>query len=114
MGVVLTRQPIILDRPQKELDTLIMLLKEAGVRRDWMGFVISRSPRVLSLSIEELQEKISFFKDLGVTVEQFGPMTFNFPASIGHFPLVEMQKNVRGTLLLFFSHHGTSGTPCAV
>ena len=97
LGVVLTRQPIILDRPQKELETVITLLEEAGVRREWMGFVISRSPRVLSLSVEDLQEKISFFKGLGVTVEQFGPMTFNFPASIGHFPLVEMQTKVRSS-----------------
>jgi len=95
LGVVLTRHPVILDRPREELCNMIQLLEDAGVRRSWVGFVIARSPGVLALSIDELLDKISFFQGLGVTPEHFGPMAFNFPASIGRFPLAEMQAKVQ-------------------
>ena len=94
LGVVLTRHPVILDRPLEELSSLIQLLEDAGVRRSWVGFVICRSPGVLALSIDELLDKISFFQELGLKPEYFGPMAFNFPASIGRFPLSEMQAKV--------------------
>jgi hypothetical protein len=94
LGVVLTRQPCILNRPQAELDELIGLLERAGIRREWVGFVISRSPAVLSLSSQELIKKLLFFENLGVTPQQLGPMAFNFPASIGHFHIDEMQTKV--------------------
>ncbi|KAG0630296.1 hypothetical protein M758_1G168200 [Ceratodon purpureus] len=94
LGVVLTRHPVILERPLDELCNLIQLLEDAGVRRDWVGFVICRSPGVLALSIDELLDKISFFQELGVKPEYLGPMAFNFPASIGRFPLSEMQAKV--------------------
>lgn len=95
LGVVLTRQPCILNRPQAELDELIGLLERAGIRREWVGFVISRSPAVLSLSSQELIKKLLFFENLGVTPQQLGPMAFNFPASIGHFHIDEMQTKVQ-------------------
>ncbi len=95
LGVVLTRQPCILNRPQAELDELIALLERAGIRREWVGFVISRSPAVLSLSSQELIKKLLFFENLGVTPQQLGPMAFNFPASIGHFHIDEMQTKVQ-------------------
>lgn len=94
LGVVLTRHPVILDRPREELCNIVQLLEDAGVRRAWVGFVICRAPGVLALSIDELLDKISFFQDLGVTPEHFGPMAYNFPASVGRFPLSEMQAKV--------------------
>lgn len=95
LGVILTRQPCILSRPQAELDELIGLLERAGIRREWVGFVISRSPAVLSLSSQGLIKKLLFFENLGVTPQQLGPMAFNFPASIGHFHIDEMQTKVQ-------------------
>lgn len=94
LGVVLTKHPVVLDRPQEELRNMIQLLEDAGVRRDWVGFVICRSPGVLALSIDELLDKIAFFQGLGISPEYFGPMAFNFPASIGRFPVAEMQAKV--------------------
>lgn len=102
LGVVLTRYPVILDRPWEELYNIVQLLEDAGVRREWIGFVICRSPKVLTISIDELLDKISFFQNLGVTTDQFGPMAFNFPASIGHFSLPDMQKKVENAQQIQF------------
>jgi mTERF domain-containing protein len=102
LGVVLTRHPVILDRPLEELQSLVQLLEDAGVQRSWVGFVICRSPGVLAHSVDELLDKISFFQGLGVRAKYFGPMAFNFPASIGRFPLSEMQAKVRVWFVCFF------------
>eukprot|EP00249_Psilotum_nudum_P005649 c19085_g1_i3 orf=381-1952(+) len=95
LGIVLKRQPCILERSIEELNDVVELLEMNGVKKGWIGLMVRRSPILLSLGCEELQERVAFFTDLGINSDDFGAMVSNFPAVLGHFSLEEMQGKVK-------------------
>ncbi|KAJ7565007.1 hypothetical protein O6H91_02G044200 [Diphasiastrum complanatum] len=94
LGVVLSREPSILEQSEEELNNTVSFLEDSGIRKDWIGWVVSRSPGVLALSTDELHEKVMFLSELGMEKEQFGAMIFNFPALLVRFSKEEMQIKV--------------------
>lgn len=94
LGAALMRDPRILEKTIEELNENVELLKNAGVRVDWIGWVVRRCSKVLACCTEELQLRIAFYSHLGIEGDNFGRMVYNFPASLGHFPLDEMYSKL--------------------